>query len=292
MAHGQNYTTKRPFYVIGHMANDISDAVYMLDQGANALEFDISFFDNGTVNRVYHGVPCDCFRICTHEESLPEYLSYIRKLTDPQTGKYSQQLTFQFFDLKLQSVSPWGKYVAGSEIANHVIDYLWGNDTKRQLVRVLIFINDESDQDVVLGVRNTFLQRGMKELLDQVGFDGGTGTLKSIRDMWHSLGIRGNLWQGDGIFNCLSEVYKDDRLREALQIRDSPNGFINKVYHWTIDSRGRMRMSLHLGVDGMITNLPEDLIDVLNEDPFSSNFRIATPKDNPFSKFHPGKSYK
>lgn len=52
----------RPFYLIGHMTNSLSDVKRFLAGGANALEIDVQFDSEGMIDSVYHGIPCDCFR--------------------------------------------------------------------------------------------------------------------------------------------------------------------------------------------------------------------------------------
>ena len=74
---------QRPFYNIAHMVNSIGDIKYYLDQGANAIEADVSFSDNGTALSTYHGYPCDCFRICTKSQNIQEYFEYIGFITNP-----------------------------------------------------------------------------------------------------------------------------------------------------------------------------------------------------------------
>jgi hypothetical protein len=52
----------RPFYLIGHMTNSLSDVKRFLSGGANALEIDVQFDSEGMIDSVFHGIPCDCFR--------------------------------------------------------------------------------------------------------------------------------------------------------------------------------------------------------------------------------------
>lgn len=40
-----------------------------------------------------------------------------------------------------------------------------------------------------------------------------------------------------------------------------------------------------MGVDGIITNFPSNLRDVLKEDDISKQFKLATFKDNPWEKY-------
>lgn len=79
----------RPFWAIAHMVNSIKEVNYYLERGANGLETDITFAENGTAMSAYHGYPCDCFRHCVEQEEIGKFLQYIRDVSTP--GKY---LTF------------------------------------------------------------------------------------------------------------------------------------------------------------------------------------------------------
>nr|ANY30990.1 loxtox protein [Loxosceles similis] len=277
---------RRPIYVIGHMVNSIGEVKEYLDRGSNVLESDISFHTNGNVEKIYHGPPCDCNRTCTGTAKLSTYLDYVREITNPYSGGYSRKLILQFFDLKLDNVSPTGKFKAGQVMADHVLDHLWVNlRFNDKLIRVLLYINSISDKDTVVGFIRRFKERGVEHLLKNVGFDGGLDNLKDIKAMWESIRVKSNVWQGDGVPNCLSHRYPDQRLREELDARDAAEGYIDKVYHWTIDDKTRMRKSLDLEVDGMITNVPEKLVEILQEQQYANKFRLATVDDDPFQKF-------
>ncbi|KFM76547.1 Sphingomyelin phosphodiesterase D LrSicTox-alphaIB1, partial [Stegodyphus mimosarum] len=275
---------RRPFYIIGHMVNSIGQIKHYLDLGANVIEADIQFHPNGSVREVYHGFPCDCFRTCSRSAKLSDYLKYVRKITDPsEPNSYFNKMVMQFFDLKLSGSG--NKRISGRDLARHVLDYLWTPDRRRQEVRALIYIDSTQDREAIRGFLEEFKARGEESRLKDVGFDGGSGDLNEIRRMFNELQVQGNIWQGDGKSNCFSPIYPDGRLRRALDIRDSDDSYISKVYHWTIDLKIRMRLSLNLGVDGMITNDPDDLIEVLQESYYRDDFRLATPDDDPFARF-------
>lgn len=276
---------RRPVYIIGHMVNSIRQVKKYLDMGANVIESDIQFHSNGSVKEVYHGVPCDCFRTCTRSAILKNFLQYVRQITDPShPGNYKERMIMQFFDLKLSTSN--NKKVSGREIARHVLEYLWTQDGSRQQeIRALIYIDSVNDYKAIQGFIEEFQSRGVESRLRDVGFDGGMGDLREIRRMFARLGVEGNIWQGDGGTNCFSLLAPVGRLRREVGIRDSESGFIQKVYHWTIDQKLRMRWSLDIGVDAMITNDPYDLVDVLEESYYRNYFRLATPADNPFIRF-------
>lgn len=93
-----------------------------------------------------------------------------------------------------------------------------------------------------------------------------------------------NVWQGDGITNCLSYIRPNQRIRELIRLRDGnlTDGYAAKIYHWTIDSKWTIKDSLRLGVDGMITNEVSNIMDALNDDEFRSMYHLASNDDDPF----------
>jgi hypothetical protein len=63
----QAQKTQDPFYIIAHMANNRKSLDWAVSQGANAIENDFQFDDNGQPSVVEHGNPCDC--ICAFPKS-------------------------------------------------------------------------------------------------------------------------------------------------------------------------------------------------------------------------------
>lgn len=93
-----------------------------------------------------------------------------------------------------------------------------------------------------------------------------------------------NVWQGDGITNCLSFMRPNQRIKELIKLRDSnlTDSYTSKVYHWTIDSKWTIKDSLRLGVDGIITNEVSHIIEALKDDEFKSFYHLANNDDDPF----------
>ncbi|XP_015919392.2 dermonecrotic toxin LgSicTox-alphaIC1 [Parasteatoda tepidariorum] len=273
---------RRPVYIIGHMANSIEDVIPFLDEGANVLESDIQFFPNGSVKEVYHGCPGDCFRICDKHVQLPEYLTYLRDITDPSAkNSYYNKLIMQFFDLKLDSSEDIR--TSGREIARHILDYLWTDGKREREVRALIYINEVDKKDAIAGFLQEFKDRNQESRLTDIGFDGGLQDISDIQEMFQELNVS-NIWLGDGTTNCFSALHPVQRLKAEINVRNS-GGFIKKVYEWTIDLKFKLRSSLDLGVDGFITNVPRNLVEVLNESKYKKSFRPATVSDPPFARF-------
>ncbi|GBM05034.1 hypothetical protein AVEN_60225-1 [Araneus ventricosus] len=78
--------------------------------------------------------------------------------------------------------------------------------------------------------------------------------------------------------NCFTTIRPDTLLKKEISIRDSSDGFIDKVYKWTVDMPYIVREALRHGVDGMITNKPDRFLKVPEESEFEKSFRLATLK--------------
>ncbi|KAM7314115.1 dermonecrotic toxin SPH-like [Ixodes scapularis] len=275
----------RPIYNIAHMVNSKEQVSEFMEKGANAIEFDVQFYDNGTAYRTYHGIPCDCFRICTKSAEIEDYFDYIRNLTI-SGGKYYGKLLLLMLDLKSSDVSIDNKLSAGADIASKLMDHLWINVPFNEAVNIYLSIGHVTDKDVLRGAVQAIQQRDAK-YLDRIGFDVGLGdSLEDIRDMYRELNISGHRWLGDGDTNCYSFLLPTTRLEAAIADRKANNAtsFVDKVYFWTTDSKTTIRKVLRLGVDGIITNHPEYLSAIIEEEEFKKTLRLASTQDNPFMR--------
>lgn len=129
-------------------------------------------------------------------------------------------------------------------------------------------------------------QQRLDFMSQQVGFDVGMNdNLTDISHMWDQLnGATFNIWQGDGLTNCANIVRGNDRLKQALEMRNQ-QGHFRKVYYWTADILYHIRSVLRFGIDAILTNQPERVLQALNENEFKVKYRLATPYDNPFEQF-------
>lgn len=260
----------------------------------------MTFNREGEPIYTYHGPPCDCWRHCNQQEDFNDYLSFIREVSIDSADGIGQNLTLLFLDLKLDPLDQRAKERAGYELAKSVLNNLFISDNQQQQQQVLgqtkfrliVSINHVHDIDLVRNFIHTLETSNSSHLLNEnIGFDVGMNDdLQQIESMWHKLtsnnnnGVGLNLWQGDGFTNCLSPFQNLGRLSRALSKRDAPEGFPAKVYHWTIDLHDRIRESLLMGVDAIMTNHPERLITVLKEPTLAHDLRLATRDDNPFRK--------
>lgn len=81
---------RRPLYLFGHMANTIGRVKDYLEDGANSIECDVQFHDDGQLKIIQHGLPCDVDlwlkQLCRSSEEVTAYLNFIRTLS--QKGEY------------------------------------------------------------------------------------------------------------------------------------------------------------------------------------------------------------
>lgn len=262
----------------------------MHSKGANAVEVDVTFGRDGDPLYTYHGPPCDCWRHCHQQEDFHEYLRYVREIMiEANHNELGKNLSLLFLDLKLDYLDHKGKARAGTELAKSILDNLYGYDaaeeTEKNPIRLILSVNHVTDVEVVFNFVHFLEQQNATRLMSRIGFDVGMNDdLQQIESMWKKFGNSLNLWQGDGFTNCFSPFYNLQRLSKAILKRDNEQGYPRKVYHWTIDLHDRMRESLRLGVDAIMTNHPERLNMILREPELAHTHRLATRADNPFKK--------
>lgn len=276
---------RRPIWNIAHMVNAIYQVDDFLSEGANSLEFDVTFDSEGTAEYTYHGIPCDCFRSCIQYEDFVTYLIHMRRLTTPGHPYYRKELVLLFMDVKVSGLSYEGKVLAGYDLAMKIIRHYWMRGQSGARAYILVSVPSIDSKAFVDSFRLTLKLEKFSHYNSKIGFDfSGNEDLDVTRSTYEYLNINDQIWQGDGITNCLPRG--TSRLRRALWIRDRPGRtYINKVYWWTVDKMSTMRTTLRMGVDGLITNYPDRLISILKEEEFSGKLRLATYSDNPWKKF-------
>lgn len=282
---------RRPIWALAHMVNSIKELDYRLGTGANAIEADVTFGPEGDPLWTYHGPPCDCWRHCYQREDFNDFIQYVREISIDTPNGIGRNLSVLFLDLKLDMLDQYGKARAGRELAKAVLGGLFvGGPAARApddggLLHLILSVNHVNDVELVRNFIHTLEINNSSRLLARIGFDVGMNDdLQQIESMWRKLGPALNLWQGDGYTNCFSPFYNLQRLSRAVAKRDNPSDYPAKVYHWTIDLHDRMRESLLLGVDAIMTNHPERLLAVLQEPEMAHEFRLATRDDSPFRK--------
>ncbi|XP_077564988.1 dermonecrotic toxin LhSicTox-alphaIA2biv-like isoform X2 [Haemaphysalis longicornis] len=278
---------RRPFFIIGHMVNSIKEVDEYLERGSNALEADIEFHRNGTVLGTYHGWPCDCFRGCFFREKMANFLEHVRDVSSFPYSRYRGKMLLLLLDLKTGGLRDDVKVRAGVTLAQNLMDHLWKHVAHKDRINVIMSIGYARDRDVIRGAIAYFTQKGDPRVLEKLGFDVGMNDpLNVISRMYRRLGIRGHRWQGDGLTNCMRFIMPVDRLVKAIRWRNTDKGYMDKVYQWTIDLPYFIRKSIRHGVDGIITNRPENVRKVVESAMFRNRVKVADASDSPWTRFH------
>nr|E5D3Z8.1 RecName: Full=Dermonecrotic toxin; AltName: Full=Phospholipase D isoform 1; Short=LlPLD1; Short=PLD1; AltName: Full=Sphingomyelin phosphodiesterase D; Short=SMD; Short=SMase D; Short=Sphingomyelinase D; Flags: Precursor [Loxosceles laeta]ADP00408.1 phospholipase D isoform 1 [Loxosceles laeta] len=286
---GERADNRRPIWNLAHMVNAVKQIPTFLDLGANALEADVTF--KGSVpTYTYHGTPCDFGRDCIRWEYFNVFLKTLREYTTPGNAKYRDGFILFVLDLKTGSLSNDQVRPAGENVAKELLQNYWNNGNNGGRAYVVLSLPDIGHYEFVRGFKEVLKKEGHEDLLEKVGYDfsgpylPSLPTLDATHEAYKKAGVDGHIWLSDGLTN-FSPLGDMARLKEAIKSRDSANGFINKIYYWSVDKYSTTRTALDVGVDGIMTNYPNVLIDVLNEDGYKDNYRLATYDDNPWETY-------
>ena len=245
---------------------------------ANALESDLTFNKDGSPNRFYHGTPCDCGRHCLNKNDPVTHFATIRR-------KAQLDNTFALFwiDLKLGGTDNF--YSSGQKLAE-VMTRRGSLFPPGEVVPLKVLLGAETleQKDFFRGFRQ-FISNSRPELLPKFGYDFSTASLDidAILNTFAELGIRKNIWIGDGITNCF--LRSTSRLKKIIAKRDSYGVGLApfKVYAWTVDKTSTMRHYLQLGVDAIIVNFPNRMKAVV-KDEFHDSLFLATSATDPWER--------
>nr|B2KKW0.1 RecName: Full=Dermonecrotic toxin LiSicTox-alphaII2; AltName: Full=Loxtox i5; AltName: Full=Phospholipase D; Short=PLD; AltName: Full=Sphingomyelin phosphodiesterase D; Short=SMD; Short=SMase D; Short=Sphingomyelinase D; Flags: Precursor [Loxosceles intermedia]ABU43333.1 loxtox i5 [Loxosceles intermedia] len=278
---------KRPIWNMAHMVNAISQIHEFGALGANSIETDVSFDKNAKPEYTFHGIPCDCFRNCMNWEYFNHFLEGLRNATTPGNPKYRDRMILVVFDLKSN-----GLYYdaqardAGKNLALSLLQNYWNNGDNGGRAYIVLSVPLLKHYELFQGFRETLKEQGHEELLEKVGYDfSGNDDISDIEEAYRLAGISEHIWQSDGITNCIYRGF--DRVIQAVNAREKFEGIIKKVYFWTADKPSTVKLALGESVDGIMTNYPNVVVDVLKIDEYQQRFRFATIDDNPWEKYKP-----
>ncbi|XP_077561561.1 dermonecrotic toxin StSicTox-betaIC1-like isoform X2 [Haemaphysalis longicornis] len=270
------------------MVNSISDVESFVKSGANALEVDVQFAGSGRATEMYHGVPCDCFRICTRRTPFTEYLDYMRAVTGLNGGKLKGKITLLVLDLKTSGINKGNQYEAGVDIGKKLIGHLWKNVSPNDTLDVLVSTTKPKDKDIFRGVldairNDTNSQHWMKRI--GFGFDQFDDQAEVGRAFSQN-GILGHRWLGSGITNCLLHTSRY-QLEDIVACRDgrkSGCGYVDKGFSWTLDKESSMARDIKLGLDAVMTNYPKNALAAMRRKDVAPLVRLAGPEDSPWTR--------
>lgn len=244
----------RNFFIIGHNPNTVADAIKYLQTGANALEPDVHF----TNNNYYMG-----------EGTTSTDLS----LTDYLTG-LSQQLSLNpaltpaliMFDTKNSNGN-----------ALDMLNCIRTNFSTKFNQTAIVITRSQATAD-----EHLFFSPLTANLKPNEAIGVDEHTHPNDADIFFRSLTQKNYTYADGIsipLPLFNELFWE-RIKKAVAQRDANNSF-KMVYAWTLDHPIDIHAFLKLNPDGMITDSPAALKEILKSYP--TQYQLAPLGYNPFA---------
>ena len=286
----------RPIYNIAHMINTRSQIDKWLSYGANAIETDVTFEKDGTPKYLYHGFPCDFGRNCFRWDWINDYITAVRERTVPSSPKFNRGFVLIMFDVKIADLNKNVLWTAGMKFADIALIPLY-SDTSSKL-KVTFSILDFSLKDFMKGLLAR-LKLKRPDIISKIGFEiNSEKNLTDPQDLeeaFKKIGVTpGHMWLSNGVTNWFIPVKKSSirkKLISLVNYKDSSDGYVSKVYTWSVNLRSTARFFLETGIDGIISNNPQNVIKAVNDinggrgnGTPGEKFKLATLEDNPFER--------
>jgi hypothetical protein len=245
----------RQFFIIGHNPNKVSDAMNYLQAGANALEPDIHSI-NGTY---YMGEGTT-----STDLSLVDYLSGLGLALQTNLALTPALI---MFDTKNSNGN-----------IQSLFDCIQTNFSAQFPDTVITVTRSQAQEDEF-----TFFAPGATILSPNraLGVDEHTEP-EYVDSFFKTLNVP-NYTYADGISilaPLLAGLFKP-RIERAVALRDGGNSF-KFVYSWTLDSTGDITEFLDLNPDGLITDSPAALKEILINQ-YADKYELAQLGYNPFA---------
>jgi hypothetical protein len=250
-----NSTDKqRPFYIIGHNPNTVSDALDCLARGANAIEPDVHFWPRENQFAVYHSNPAD---VPTLEAYLGNLDLALRKSPELQ-----RRLALIAFDIKTFNfdLKRFFDIVRSSfTLSNPQVSVLV-TVANRSEIPFLHTITGFQNKNEAIGIDEDGPPSQFFPSLLSKGLNVAYANGSTVRDPWR---------------------YEFD-FKAAVRQRGTRG--LKFVYAWSVNGAYAMKslLDLKFGIDGMITDEIEKLKALVESNPYKSRYRIANNEDKPF----------
>ncbi|RWS25815.1 sphingomyelinase D-like protein [Leptotrombidium deliense] len=195
-------------------------------------------------------------------------------------------------DLKTNQMEENDLVAGGKNLFNIVYENLFDSLKSQTKIKVLLAVELTKHKKLI----TSFIREAKNKDINfgnKVGWQiSNNEYLEDIDKMWRQIKVVKRIWYSDGARNCKSADRQEDRLKKITNRRDNCDLDVNqycprKINLWTIDRKFNMRKTLRLNVDAIVTNLPKDMNEVLDEEEFRNAFRLATTNDNPWIIYKP-----
>lgn len=258
--------TRRPFYNIGHRCSTINTVNDMVNRHANAIECDITpeLKDGKIEFKVYHigDLPW------TPSNQFGAYLENIKRHFD------DNKITFFMFDCKqVNGIAPadYARALAQRAIdAGLQAEYI-AFSVPEDIAGIFYETLKTPDED-----GNILYDAGIDSYL--LSYSGLTENswVNQVEEIGATfIGVGEVSYSPTPMANWMPWIQAQTNRRDAgLNFK--------KAYFWTLNRAVSMRKCVDYGVDGIITNNPERMYQVMNETPYNQIIRPATQADSQF----------
>ncbi|MRI31690.1 hypothetical protein EOPP23_01605 [Endozoicomonas sp. OPT23] len=256
----------RPFYNIGHRCSTMEKADEMVSRGANMIEFDITpeLVDGRIEFNVKHSGDLKW----TRYPDFNRYLANLKKHMD------QGNIAMIMLDTKQDDA---------------IEPRLYALDLAERLIKVGITPEQAvmSVPAAVAGVfRTTLGQHGKVTALYGCGIDAYLEDYGDLTEQqWvEQVEATGASFLGVGAASQYFWSPMKDWMSwiQALANRRDQKGAFGKAYFWTINKRSSIRKCLDYNVDGIITDEPDRVRDILKEPEYQRIYRLADERDSQF----------
>jgi len=239
----------KPMWIVAHRCNDEDDIAEALSEGANAIEFDVMSRFSGFI--VQHHDSLDF-----HIPTIGEYLEAVMK--------NEARLVLLYVDYKGPDFSP--------DACARLVDRMRAAGITASGIRVILSTASLDNKGWFGGMPKESC------IAPQVDEDNSPD---AAEEFFRTSGFA-HAWYGDGIAPLFNEPDRvEENIKRAIQLRDQGT-VIRGAVIWTINKMSSMRNYLRLGVNAILTDDPDDAVEVINEPEFRTSYFKAEKHDSPW----------
>lgn len=110
-------------------------------------------------------------RYCFSSEDVDLMFNYLKDISTPGSSEFQPHFTLVLMDLKIKGLNEDAKRVAGTLMADKLINILFESEQGLSKLKVVIGLEMIADYPFVWTFVDRFNQRSFSSLLDRVGFD-------------------------------------------------------------------------------------------------------------------------
>lgn len=269
-----NGSSPRPFYIVAHNPNTLVDVQVALDNGANALEPDVTLVRCNTGNPLDDLVAWDSSAPnrdgCCSDTKL---IDWLKRVHDLAIGNVP--LALIVFDIKSSAATP----EIGSLILNAIRTHL---NFEGVDLNVILSVGTKDDLAVFEKVIASPLRQREGVMVD------GEDDAAAVVNYFFAIGYRGNIAYGDGTAGGGGSLPR--AIGGAVGNRAATGYPRTVAYVYSIEHITTMNQFIDAGVDGIIPDRfppPKDLdgqyiARLKNVVAARKDVRLATRLDNPF----------